>query len=158
GLAVPIRTGPQIGFSPDGSRLAAMDHYGEVWVWEVSSGKVAHRLEAEFPPPNGFTHPVGPVAFSSDGKSLERTAVGSTSLWDAGRGRRWVTLGDHTYTSFAMLLGRNRMVCWNPDPVNEEGECGLDLWDVQTAEKRGELRADGSWGAPLAVSSDGRSV
>jgi WD40 repeat protein len=59
-----------LGFSPDGTLLAAGDSWHVLVLWDVAAGKLLHRLEGHEPP-------LVSVAFSADGKRLFSTAVGS---------------------------------------------------------------------------------
>jgi hypothetical protein len=78
-----------VAFSPDGKLLAAGDGNMHVYVWDVSTGRLALSL--------GDASIDGGVAFSPDGKLLASAGVTSGGLafvWNATTGQRATTLHD----------------------------------------------------------------
>ncbi len=74
--------------SPDGLRLAAISHSGEVAVWDTASWQIPSR-------PHGALGPVRVLAFTPDGRQLlaSSTLPGGRSArteWKIGRYDRWM--------------------------------------------------------------------
>jgi WD40 repeat protein len=81
-----------IGFSPDGTRLAAGDRDGVVTVWDISSGQ-----PREVQVLRGHTGVIADLAFSPDGTRLVTASTDKTArLWDLADGRELLTLALHT--------------------------------------------------------------
>jgi WD40 repeat protein/transcriptional regulator with XRE-family HTH domain len=83
-----------IDFSPDGTRLAASNHYSLIWVWDLQSGEELYTLY-------GHTNTVNSVHFNADG-----TRIASASndrkvfIWDAISGVQLLSLAGHTNTAW----------------------------------------------------------
>jgi WD40 repeat protein len=117
-----------IDFSPDGQLMAVSDH-GEVAVWDVSAGKVRHRL----------AHPARAVAFSPDGKSL-LTAGGWVQRWDIETGKPVYAEPVTGIPSPDPLVlqwsadGRRLLTGWHGELSGEGGRrafpATLAVWDV----------------------------
>jgi WD40 repeat protein len=71
-------------FSPDGKRVASVDKDHAILIWNVATGKQAHKLV-------GHDQEINTLRFSRDGKSListsgQRSADGSVRGWDLTTG------------------------------------------------------------------------
>jgi WD40 repeat protein len=77
-----------LAFSPDGKRLASADVYGNVFLWDVQSGKRAATLQAFDPESKEEDiNPALSVAFSPDGNLLAAGTVRGIKLWDVKSGK-----------------------------------------------------------------------
>jgi WD40 repeat protein len=78
-----------IAFSGDGSRLAASDEDGHLWVWRATDGALLHELI-------GHQSAVRRVEFSADGRQLVSAGRdGATRLWDVATGQELRALRAH---------------------------------------------------------------
>jgi WD40 repeat protein/tRNA A-37 threonylcarbamoyl transferase component Bud32 len=78
-----------IAFSRDGSRLAAADEDGHLWVWRVTDGALLHELI-------GHQSAVRRIEFSADGRRLVSAGRdGATRLWDVATGQELRALRAH---------------------------------------------------------------
>jgi dipeptidyl aminopeptidase/acylaminoacyl peptidase len=79
-LRLPRTAGAvRIAQAPDGKVLAVGDIEGALWLFEAATGRQLHRLEAH-------RGPVGPLAFSPDGRTLASgSRDGTTLIWDVTR-------------------------------------------------------------------------
>jgi WD40 repeat protein len=150
----PVRTlpGPRSGpaslaFSPDGTRLAALWRDRSITLWEVSSGRLLHRLQGA-----AAWLPSGPwsriqVGFSADG---QRALLGSDVLqvWDVSTGRelrRWALKGiSGPIWGLAFSPGCRRLVTATLNGT-------LQFWDSNDGKEA--ARRLGPW-APGAMAFD----
>jgi RNA polymerase sigma factor (sigma-70 family) len=146
-----------LAFSPDGKSLAAGDGYKVVYLWDVSTGKLVHRLADHH-------RGVYTVAFAPDGKLL---ASGGEDhiirLFDTETGkevRRLDANGWVTNIAFAPDGKTLAGACNTPNqvwPVVRSGPPAVRLWDVESGK---EIR---SWKVPrgsrrLAFAPDGLTL
>jgi dipeptidyl aminopeptidase/acylaminoacyl peptidase len=139
--------------SPDGRFIAAGGYGGEVYLWEVATGKEVHRFM-------GHRNNVNGVAFSPDGRYLLSGGHDSTMrLWDLETGKEIRKFQGHTGWIFGVAFSPDgRMAVsssadWSPKPDNS-----LRLWDVRSG---AELkRFEGHKGPILSVAflPDGRRI
>src|SRR5262249_23080143 len=133
-----------LGFSPDGSTLAALGNSNFLAMWDVATGKVVRRF-------NPARYPVWWTSFSGDGKTLvtgNETAGPKTVLhtWDLATGKQ---LGEfepvHTTQVHAILSGDAKLLaCWGQggnDPKRTLGST-VQLWDTATGKELYQLRPD----------------
>jgi COMPASS component SWD3 len=80
-LEAGIETIRSLLFMPDGKTLLSLNGYrGEIKVWDVATGKNTATLTLVV---DGKAQPVGPAAFSADGKTLATSAWrDGIKLWD----------------------------------------------------------------------------
>lgn len=145
-----------VAFSPDGQLAASAGEDRRTLVWEVSSGRLLHRLQ-------GHTARVLCVAFSPDGGRLlfgGGFGDGNVILWEAHSGRELGRLQGHEHGL--------RGVAYLPDGQHAV-TCSLDgtirLWDLRKLQEVGRFegfdRPDTTppaWGRQvwsLALSGDG---
>ncbi len=134
-----------LAFAPDGKALLGGiggiregSFYGEVRIWDASSGEERPRL-------TGHPNPVMSLTFSHDGKALASASgtygapVGEVRLWDFDSSRLVGTLteADQAIVTVAFSLDDKTVATggtiWRPDKV--VGGM-VSLWDVATGKKR----------------------
>ena len=135
----------KIGFSPDGTRMAAASKDWPVLIWDIPARQVKTAL-------NGHTAAVNSVAYSADGKSLISAGDdGIVRIWDANAAREIATLSGHS--------GPVRSARFSPDG-KFAASAGIDrcvkLWDVSKKRELATLREALGPVVALAFSPDGR--
>jgi hypothetical protein len=73
--------------SPDGERLAGAGTRGDIYLWELASGKYLHTLIAGHEPGTDSLEAVSTLAFSPDGKMLAGKTVFNVVLWHTDSGK-----------------------------------------------------------------------
>jgi WD40 repeat protein len=144
-----------VAFSPDGRRLASASgevaqtnqFYGEVKVWEASSGKELLTLQ-------GHTGWVQSVAFSPDGQRLASASSDRTvRLWEAASGKELRTLQGHT--------GWVHCVAFSPDGrrlASASADRTVKLWDLASGKEHRTLQGHTDVVRCVAFSPDGQRL
>jgi WD40 repeat protein len=167
--------------SPDGRTLAAGDKNGQVWLWDLATGK-------KTPWSDGYS--VFSEAFSPAGKILATgDQAGDVSLWDVASGKRTIWSDGYPVETVAFSPGGKalatgdedgqvrvwnvangtkttwnvgdtvRSVAFSPDGktlVSADDNGQLRLWDVATGTYT--TLNDGSEVTDLSISPDGRYI
>ncbi|CAE7145254.1 unnamed protein product [Rhizoctonia solani] len=117
-----------IGISPDGTQIASRSQYGDIYLWDIESGKLTLEITC-----NWVTQalaPVRPITFSSDGSRIA-SAFGASGegiyVWDARVGRLVLgPLEGHAggITSFKFSPNDHYIISSSTDKV-------LCLWDTR---------------------------
>jgi len=135
----------QVGFSPDGKRLATAGGDGTVKVWDTSDGRELFTLEA---------HPdsvVIDVTFSPDGtKLLTGSWDGTAKLWDAATGQALLTISGHTSGVYGVAFTPDgtRLVTGSEDGMAK-------VWDAKTGQALLTLTGHKLGILDVAISPDG---
>jgi WD40 repeat protein len=142
------RTHPGVGgplyFSPDGRRFAAAARDLTIRVWDAQTGQRLRTLPQH-------ERPLGPLAFSTDGKTLAVAAGQTVHLWDLGSGREVGGLHRQAYRVVQMALAPDGK--W----LATAGGRDIDCWDAATGRQTRRLRAEGGDGfVSVALSPDGK--
>jgi WD40 repeat protein/serine/threonine protein kinase len=153
GLSDPSARVWRVAFSPDEKHLAGAVHRGdgsgEVWVWEVASGRVVSTL-------TGHAHHVWGLSFSPDGTRLASAAGDkdkTVRVWD-WRSEKVV----HTLEQPTGVLS----VVYSPDGkqiVSGGMDKTVRVWDAQTGQETHTLTGHAGfhiWG--LVFSRDGKRL
>jgi WD40 repeat protein/serine/threonine protein kinase len=136
----------QVGFSPDGKRLATAGGDGTVKVWDTRHGRELFTLEA---------HPgsaVIDVTFSPDGAHmLTGSFDGTAKLWDAVTGQALLTLSGHTSAvhGVAFTPDGTRLVTGSEDGTAK-------VWDAETGQALLTLTGHTLGILDIAISPDGK--
>jgi WD40 repeat protein len=124
--------GQEMIFSPDSSRLAAADNVGNIALFDLSSGSLAHMFHAQS---ERITHmswqPHGDLLASTTGRTTDYSAStlpvdgAIVQVWNTRSGNLVATL-EHEQTVFAML--------WHPSGryLITDDHTGMSIWDVET--------------------------
>jgi len=168
-------------------RLAAVgDASGQVWVWDLGSQRLNHRLAAG-------TAPITAVAFTPDGRLLVvGDKGGGVSLWTAETGNRVSTLPRHggavsfvfadatrvwsggwdkTLRQYDLATGRLLRRYTFPDVWGDaaaidpgghtfamENYNAIRLWDLESGSELATLEGHKTWVRALRFGGDGRSL
>ncbi|HKB41112.1 MAG TPA: hypothetical protein VKD72_32085, partial [Gemmataceae bacterium] len=132
-----------VAFNPDGETLASADVYGNVLLWDLTSGKRAVTLQAfnrrgKDEDINGAYS----VAFSPDGKTVAAGTVRGIKLWDLESGKDAVTVKGPAGTVWSVAFspdgktvasaGSKRGIGKRDSP---EDDPTLRLWELIPARK-----------------------
>jgi WD40 repeat protein/DNA-binding SARP family transcriptional activator len=128
-LAGPVRGGGVVAlaFSPDGTRLAADDAVGDVWIWDVVHRRVMRSIHTD--------HNLCGVAWSPDGT---RIATGDCGTHYSGSsGRIWDARTGSLVFATQMQVGAIPTVDFSPDGryLGTPNRAGFaQVWDIQTGQ------------------------
>ncbi len=140
-------------FSPDGTRLATIDHNGEARLWDAASGQMLFSLHAYEIAIFKLTKAVG-IAFSPDGSRLATAGGTEVKIWDTHTGQVVLAL-----PSVADLLVYS--VAFSPDgkhlAVGFRGGAA-SVWDAATGQKLFDLPGHTGSVRHLAYSPDGTRI
>jgi WD40 repeat protein len=141
---------PEVAFNGDGSRVAVICH-GTIRLYEIKSGDLIRIFEKD-----GCCDFVS-LAYSSDGQSaVAGSGDGRVESWNVNTGERGIVYGKYIGGGVGPYL-----VAFSPDMRTlVSGYLGgwVDIWDVESAEKRGFLIGHDDAVRAIAFSPDGRTV
>lgn len=120
----------QLDFSPDSRMIAGGDWYGNINLWDSTTGKLLTQMKGHF-------GQVYATTFSPDGKLLATGAEdGTVRLWDVKQRKALCVLDGHEGPVFS--------VAFSPDSkqlVSGSADATVLLWDVAAALRHGNNTA-----------------
>lgn len=160
-----------IAFSPNGTKLAAGDHYGAVHVWEITEHQSPRRVDVT-PLKTLYGHetaPVEAVTFSPDSRRIasggQDTAI---RLWDIASGAQLSSFSGHKIAVKALTFSPDGTKLASADREGvarlwntETGERLATLVQVELAETHKQfptVKRDATWIEVIVFSPDGSTV
>ena len=139
-------------FSHDGKLLAAGDFHRSVHLWDVASGKLIGKAQAE-------TRMIWNVAFSRDSSRL-------ASACDDGKAQLWDTKTLQRNGEPLMHQGPVNKVVFHPDGLRiftasqerNGNKNSVHAWDLATRKRTGPELPFGGYTYDLALSPDGKNL
>jgi WD40 repeat protein len=155
-----------VAITPDGKRGAASSLDGALWIWDLDSGEIVHKLSPggghvarvqgaslymAFIPEGTPGHRDAPSAlqFSADGRrlvSVEHEVI----VWDLEKGTEIFRLPRQGWPFGAALL--------LPDGRIALGGHSIQIWDLETRRRVGLLDVGGEPHVALALTPDGKRL
>jgi RNA polymerase sigma factor (sigma-70 family) len=137
----------QVAFAPDSKTLAIGDHDGTILLFELATGKQSRRIRAHC----GYA---GPLAFSSDGKTLVSCGDNLIRQWDVATGMEvHAPAGPAGSVCFVALSPDGRTLASGNSILNSR------LWDAKTGKELHHITEEEAHGwRILAFSPDGRTL
>ncbi len=136
-----------VAFSPDSKILASGSEDGNLYLWDVETGRKLKTLTEA-------TENIFSVVFSSDGKTLASGNAGNTiRLWDIATGEKLKTFSGHTNWVFS--------VAFSPDGqtlASGSWDHTIRLWDTTTGQPLKVLTGHALTVWSVAFSPDGLTL
>jgi WD40 repeat protein len=140
----------RLTFTPDGGSIIATSSEGVVNIWDLTTGKLADKLDEWA---GWFS-----VTLSPDGKTLATSGSTIVDLWDLATRKKLHDFPSHRGHSINVLFAADGKTVHSTAPPYVHGmDQSITIWDVATGKTLGEVgwKAGGSWAAG-ALSRDGR--
>lgn len=135
-----------ISFSPDGRMLAGGGTNGEVYLWDVGTGRLRKTLE-------GHTDLVESVSFNPNGLILASAGWDTTvRLWDVATGALRNTLEGHTYDVKSISISPNGLI------LASAGDQTVRLWSVLTGKHLRTLHGHNGWVNSVSFTPDSQTL
>ncbi len=136
----------RLALSPDGKLLASESGATLIWIWDLTTGKPVHKLQAG----DQTEGNIYLVAFSPDGKTLAASGAGSPiQLWDVKTGKLRRTFGGDNGPRRLAYSPDGKRIAWS-------GDGSLRLWDVGSAKEIWRVPMSYGGSDSLAFSPDGK--
>ncbi len=140
GLQSSARDVVDLVFSPDSNVLAACDSQGDIWLWDVDSGKQTLTLKINLARYQG--NATNSLEFSPDGMHLTATAVEFVSLWDLRTGTETAELNHYAASSSALPDSGSSWFSPDGHSVVLAASHEIRVYDVETGQQRLGLTSD----------------
>lgn len=171
-----------VNFSPDGTRLWSCEHHGEIFEWDVRSGKKTREfVSTTFSAMTMDAHPQEPYLFVADGKDVKyvNPETGNTLRHFQAKGNKVINMAYNpaSHKLAAATIDVN-LKLWNLERAKIDNVLSgfwpvafsitghelfgmymsikLAAWDPQTGDKKYELPTDNELIQNLSTSPDGK--
>jgi WD40 repeat protein len=128
-------------FFANGTRIASSDRSGNVYIWDVSTGKPIKTLQS------GSSS----LAITPDERTLVAQGSGPVKFWDLPNGDLRKDFKEWTGTYQQVVTLAERSVAW---PKND----GFIVCDLETGTKKQDIKTNEPYVTSLAVTPDGRTL
>jgi WD40 repeat protein len=146
GIASDFRA---ISFAPDGKTIAAGTVDSDVFLWDLSSGKINNTLSVSSTINGGGLLGTSSIAFSPDGQTLVITDV-NLMLWDVLSGKLLRVFPGHT----SVVTGA--YFCGGNNTLISGGDKTIRFWDTGSGNEIKRYSRQNNSIAEIACTSDGK--
>ena len=136
-----------LALSPDNNRLASAGADGEIIIWDINSRKQVLTLR-------GHVGWIYALAFSKDGRLASGSYDGIVKIWNMVTAKlefEITSVKPYSITSLAFSADGNSLAIASADKI-------INLWDVQTRERKSQLKGHSDKVTQVAFSSDGKKL
>ena len=148
-----------LGWSPEGLRLASAGDGTKVYVWDAATGQTLTIYEGH----SGLLPNVFALAWSPDGKRIVSacSVIGidkTIHIWDAATGQKLLHYDSHygLLPNFSVLA-----LAWSPDGTRIASTCGdktIRIWNATNGNHISNLKVRSEWVSSLAWSPDSKRL
>ena len=148
-----------LGFSSDGMRLVSGSKQGRIQMWDIETGGAL----ATFTGPTEWENlgRISAVTFSPDGTLLAAGAHNQINLWEVDTSSKRFSVTTEHKRGRIEFLDYPETLVFSPDSavlVNGLANGGIQLWDVETADKIATLDGHMEQVETLKFSPDGETL
>jgi WD40 repeat protein len=166
-LSIPGYQIVGMAFHPDSRSIACLSKSGVLRIFDVSTGKVLHRLTpiksgggGLLPLPklgkkesvNPFFNLPAPVAFSSTGRVLVSGGNGGVKVWDIAKSSVLYQMANKEYVPFVALSGDGNLVAGIVEGYR------IKIWSTATGKESRIINTDIAALSAVSFSADGNLI
>ena len=121
-------------FSPDGKHLAGAGTENRIWIWDIRSGKIVHKLD-------GHQSWIETLDFSPDGKTLASGGQDNVArLWDVDKGMEKNVPASHRYWAFGCSFSHDGKTV-----ATAGGDGTTRIWNATTGAQLRKIKHEKPW-------------